>query len=116
MNRVMASEVYLRAAKLLKERGHIKYLSSDRRGRMCLGGAIAMAQNGNPDNWIGVTLLSPVADFLIEHGDTFKPGARRIHDAGWIISTWNNDPTRTSDEVIALLELMSKRMMAAAAA
>lgn len=103
-----AGRVLLKAADLIRERGHAKEVFENGAGNLCLHGAINKAVTGNPyymsgDDPIWVEATERVAGMLFER---VYPGAesRAFTDfSGHWASRWNNAPERSADEVIAAL-------------
>ncbi len=83
--------VLLKAADILREHGWCQGTIRDRQGRRCAVGAILMA-----DLMVGAAFAlprSPYADLAMR---------KMLPDQG--VSTWNDEPGRTVEEVIEAME------------
>lgn len=79
----------LKAADLIDEHGHAKRVFIDRKGRMCVVGAISMAVYGDP------------LRYGSESGEACEWFKLAIGQQG--ICDWNNHKERTKEEVVAKL-------------
>lgn len=97
MKKERAATLLRKAASIMKKRGHAKMVLEDSKGRVCLIGAINTALSGSPACWTrdGDRLLTSVETFLRRKFKQPRGGFNAI--------TWNNDPSRDGDEVIAAL-------------
>jgi hypothetical protein len=88
-----ASLLLLRAAELIERRGLCKGFRMDESGRLCIAGALHMAVGQDPR-----TSRSSFANSVyIELEQVLgRPAAN-----------WNDDPSRTADEVIATLRAVA---------
>ncbi len=93
--------VLFRAAEIVRERGLAKNHLRDGLGRVCVHGAIQVVIDGNtyPDHRMGpleIESCQALCNYLQQ------TGAEGIVAYG--AAHWNNEPSRTADEVIAALE------------
>ncbi|MGW1998533.1 DUF6197 family protein [Embleya sp. NPDC001921] len=65
---------------------------------VCAAGAIRLAVTGHPIQSQGSAVLEDAEQFLADHLGPSPAGAVSL------IATWNDDPARTVDEVLAALE------------
>lgn len=80
------------AATLIEQRGLAKHYPQDFDGRLCSFGAINMATRGvafGYGNKIGLAAVRRLA--------------RHMRMSTWEIVHWNNEPSRTADQVIAAM-------------
>jgi hypothetical protein len=87
----------MRAAKLLRERGHCQFVAEDHEGRVCLAGAIILA-SGRQFHLLdgGLPDFVPALD-----RPSYKRLTRSLGRSPW---SWNDDRGRTAEEVIEALE------------
>ncbi len=103
------SEVLLKAADLIEQRGHTKHIRVDDKGSMCLLGAIAVAQGHDIGYSLGMrggdTELTYEAAETIVNTLGIMVGLRDIRG---IAVDWNNAPKRTAQEVIDVMRLAAR--------
>jgi hypothetical protein len=112
---VRASSIAYRAADILGEKGHCKYLLEDPEGRLCLWGALWTAATGKCDPF-GVDIDDPVrwtlseigrqiGNLLFEQnaGDPFTEYGKRSVE-------WNDNPATTMEDVVLILKKAGKEM------
>lgn len=87
----------LKAASLIRERGHTKHEYEDGQGRLCLHGAIRVAMFGsvNDKSDSGCEATKAVCRYLRSIGRT---------DVYSFAGNWNDEDGRSGAEVIAVLE------------
>jgi hypothetical protein len=101
------SDVLLKAAELIAQKGHAKYTRLDySTGSMCLLGAIDAAQGNNPDRSTQDTPLTMKATLAI--AKTLGLHLNPFEDARYPAVRWNNDGKRTAQEVIDTLRLAAE--------
>ena len=91
-----ASEVLLKAADAIRERGHAKHMLVDLdTGGMCLSGAISFAISDNPEAGAVPTAADRMGDVAAVLG---------LEGGWWDAAAWNNEDSRRPSEVIAALD------------
>jgi hypothetical protein len=96
------AKLLLKAADLIEERGHCKWVTCDDLGRLCLRGALRAAESGGQDtSWWTAGDMALRADAIIRRtlGDESVDG-----DAS---AEWNNADGRTPAEVVAKLRAVA---------
>lgn len=76
-----------RAAGLMAERGHAKYMREDAEGRVCFAGAVFLALTGNTSG------LTPTRD---QHLDAFDAWEKIRDTAGRILASRGEEPADAS--------------------
>ena len=93
-------DVLLRAADLIIERGHCKFVQQDQLGRLCLHGALSIAAHGKPYEFTQEASRA-VCQYLRSVGEHIP------HDA--CAAAWNNVDERTPEQVVAVLRAAATR-------
>lgn len=88
-------EIYRRAADLIERHGLAKHIQRDPQGRLCLHGALSVAETGEIFR-SGREFWPQVRRYLESQGVVYPP---HREDSAW----WNNAPERTQAEVVAAL-------------
>src|SRR4051812_26317426 len=96
-------ETLLRAADVIREHGLAKFTQHDwKTGGVCLHGALSFALTGRP--WANPQLPAYCAAESAVHRHMLAVGAVAVIRSGRDSATWNNDESRTAEDVIAILE------------
>ena len=100
-------ECALQAIVVLRKRGHCKSRYQGSKGELCLYGALAAASNLPPGTIDG--LHTYVADRIIALLSINRLSPTWI--ATWqALTSWNDEPKRTVDDVIKVLEKIGREM------
>lgn len=91
------------AAQLIRKHGLAKGIARDIDGRMCWGGAIAVAAGSDAFRWYSERFTAAVRHFNQTYPELRQYAPREymgLCHAAW----WNNNPKTTAEEVISKLE------------
>ena len=93
------SEIFTKAATLIEERGWCRTAFEKEGEGLCLAGAVRLAENGDSSALPAGSLSYPV---LCEE---FPVNINGVPMPNFTWAThWNDDPTRTKEEVVAKLQ------------
>lgn len=99
----------LDAADLIRKHGLTKHIRYDGRG-YCIHGAVAMVVHGGVYDGNAQIEMRSVVTYMNSMGIDPLAGDRTYYASSdeeqynWIAAPWNNQPERTAEEVIAVLE------------
>jgi hypothetical protein len=87
----------------INARGWCQYTTTDREGRVCIGGALNLAMTGK------TALMShvPWAATLAKIIDEQYPETQLYETPTDLVVNWNDDEDRTKDQIIAALEKLA---------
>ena len=90
-----ASQAAYKAAEIMSSRGHCKNIPEDYEGKVCVGGAIAVALHGNPWIW---------------DNDVFTILAAGTEMLGKTMIAYNNSQDVSGEDVILLLKKTARKL------
>lgn len=104
-------EILRKAADLISERGLAKWIREDSAGRLCLIGAIQMAQFGEI-RYSRPGMEKVLSEILSPMGGWLAKGDPSLPQENWIgnCAAWNNRSERTADDVIHALKLYAEEV------
>lgn len=103
------AQVMLDAADLIRKHGLAKHLRHNELGGYCIHGAVSMALHGEPYKGNAQPVMRSIVAYMKSMGLDPLAGDRSYagstdEQINWIAAPWNNQPERTAEEVIAVLE------------
>ena len=100
------SDVLSRAADAIQERGHCKGNFVDAAGNLCVAGALYLAA-GLPV--VGIAKPRDGWDAAKSYADADEAAAAFRRYVGSSVYTWNDQPERTKEEVVAALRAAAEQ-------